>query len=363
MRIIIAMGHPAHYHLFKHLIINFTQKKYDVKIVISDKDILKAILDENNIEYEIIAKSKTKEKLLHKGIKIFLSSIRLQRIIKKYKPDFVIGCLSQIAFASLFSKASSLFFAEDDIDYTKLQGIITYPFINNIISPFPTNVGRFSKKQIKYNAYQKLAYLHPTNFFANKSIISNLGIKEPYFILRLVSLTAHHDKNISGISYGVLDKIISLLSPHGNVYISAEEKLPKKYIKYILNARLEDIHHIIYFSKIFIGDSQSMAVESAMLGVPSIRFNSFAGKVSILEELEHKYKLTFGIPSSETDCLYSKIQELLEMKDLQKRFQQRRKKMLSEKINVNAFMIWFIENYPNSKKIMKENPDYQYKFK
>jgi predicted glycosyltransferase len=147
------------------------------------------------------------------------------------------------------------------------------------------------------------------------------------------------------------------------VYISAEEKLPKKYIKYILNARLEDIHHIIYFSKIFIGDSQSMAVESAMLGVPSIRFNSFAGKVSILEELEHKYKLTFGIPSSETDCLYSKIQELLEMKDLQKRFQQRRKKMLSEKINVNAFMIWFIENYPNSKKIMKENPDYQYKFK
>ncbi len=357
------MGHPAHYHLFKHLIIKFTEKNYNVKIIISDKDILKKLLDENKIKYEIIAKSKTKENLLTKGIKIFSSSIKLKKIINKFKPNYVIGCLSQIAYACLFSKTTSLFVAEDDIDYTRLQGIITYPFVNNIISPSPTNLGRFAKKQIKYNAYQKLAYLHPNYFKADKSIVSILGIKEPYFILRLVNLNAHHDNNISGISFNNLDHIISLLNAHGNVYISSEKELPKKYRQYSLNAKLEDIHHILYFATLFIGDSQSMAVESAMLGVPSIRFNSFAGKVSVLEELEHKYKLTYGIHSSESNSLYSKIQELLEMKDLKEIFQQRRKKMLSEKIDVTAFMLWFIENYPESKKIIKENPDYQYNFK
>jgi len=37
--------------------------------------------------------------------------------------------------------------------------------------------------------------------------------------------------------------------------------------------------------------------------------------------------------------------------------------MLADKIDVTAFFVWFIENYPDSAKIMKENPDYQYKFK
>ncbi len=41
----------------------------------------------------------------------------------------------------------------------------------------------------------------------------------------------------------------------------------------------------------------------------------------------------------------------------------KRKRMLSDKIDVTAFMIWFIENYPESVKIMKDHPDYQSRFK
>lgn len=32
-------------------------------------------------------------------------------------------------------------------------------------------------------------------------------------------------------------------------------------------------------------------------------------------------------------------------------------------IDYVAFLTWFIENYPESQKIMKENPDYQWRFK
>ena len=48
---------------------------------------------------------------------------------------------------------------------------------------------------------------------------------------------------------------------------------------------------------------------------------------------------------------------------IKQEFQNRRHKMLSEKIDVTAFMVWFIENYPESVKIMKENPDYQLRFR
>jgi len=53
----------------------------------------------------------------------------------------------------------------------------------------------------------------------------------------------------------------------------------------------------------------------------------------------------------------------------------KRKRMLSDKIDVTAFMIWFIEKYPESVDIMKENSseiekrfhrvnlDYQNKFR
>lgn len=37
--------------------------------------------------------------------------------------------------------------------------------------------------------------------------------------------------------------------------------------------------------------------------------------------------------------------------------------MLSDKIDVTAFMVWFIETYPESKRIMEVNPGYQKRFK
>ena len=125
----------------------------------------------------------------------------------------------------------------------------------------------------------------------------------------------------------------------------------------------KDIHHLIYFSSLFIGDSQSMIVESAMLGTPSIRYNSFVGKISILNELEDKYHLTSGIYSDNPDCLLEKTKQLLSTHQLKEVYNKRRLHMLSEKIDVTAFLVWFVENYPGSVKTMKEHPEYQIRFK
>jgi predicted glycosyltransferase len=74
-------------------------------------------------------------------------------------------------------------------------------------------------------------------------------------------------------------------------------------------------------SSLLISDSQSMSVEAAMLGVPSLRYSSFAGKISVLEELEHKYNLTYGIQIGKEEELMRKLDFLLSMKNLSLEFQ------------------------------------------
>ena len=50
-----------------------------------------------------------------------------------------------------------------------------------------------------------------------------------------------------------------------------------------------------------------------------------------------------------------------DLKDFSK--EEIRKDIEKETINPTLFLVWFVENYPESVKIMKENPEYQKRFK
>ena len=54
---------------------------------------------------------------------------------------------------------------------------------------------------------------------------------------------------------------------------------------------------------------------------------------------------------------------LIQQEDLKGEWREKRRSLLEDKIDVTAFLVWFIENYPESVSIMKENPDYQMRFK
>jgi len=227
-----------------------------------------------------------------------------------------------------------------------------------------TELSWFSRKKIGYNGYQKLAYLNPRWFRPDiKKINKSIDLSKPYFILRFSELTAYHDFGCSGINDDVAVNIIEKLNPHGNIYISSERTLASQLETYRIQLDPLYIHHALYFATLFIGDSQTMTAEAALLGTPALRFNDFVGRLEYLEELEHKYGLTYGIKTSEPEKLLLKIEELLKMSDLKAEWQKRRQKMLNDKIDVTAFMVWFIENYPESVEIMRRDPDYQYRFK
>ena len=107
------------------------------------------------------------------------------------------------------------------------------------------------------------------------------------------------------------------------------------------------------FASLYIGDSQTMAAEAGVLGVPFVRFNDFIGRIGYLRELEDTYHLGFGIKASSpgsVDQLCARVSELVAMNPAERHatFQQRRQKMLSDKIDCAKFLTWFIESYPSS---------------
>ena len=51
------------------------------------------------------------------------------------------------------------------------------------------------------------------------------------------------------------------------------------------------MHDALAQAWICVGDSQTMAAEAALLGVPALRCSSFVGRLAYLDELEDKYSL------------------------------------------------------------------------
>lgn len=363
MKYLFQLNHPAHYHLFKYSIEELKNKGHEVSILARQKDILIDLLKYE--EYEVLNVIKGKSFFE----KLKLNKYAQTEIIeysRKIQPDIIIGT-GDFSIVTKKLDIPSIFYGEDDATLNVFLFAWTLKVYRNlsvILAPKGVNNSIWNKKTIFYSGYQKLAYLHPNQFTPDKKVVEKyFSADKPYYVLRFAKLNAYHDVNAKGINAIIAQRIIDILEDHGNVYITSERELEPQFEKYRLNINPLDIHHVMSFATLYIGDSQSMAVEAAMLGVPSVRFNDFAGKISVLEELEHKYGLTYGIKTKNPELLFNKIEELLVMPDLREEFQRRRQTMLADKIDVTAFFVWFIENYPESTRIMKENPDYQYRFK
>ena len=157
-----------------------------------------------------------------------------------------------------------------------------------------------------------------------------------------------------------------------------------QFEKYRIKINPLDMHHVMAFASLYIGDSQTMAAEAGVLGVPFVRFNDFVGRIGYLRELEDKYELGYGIhasvlpadsPIRRTDGsvqpsgveeLYKRVEELVAMPSDQRRklWSERRKQMLSDKIDCAKFLTYFIEQYPSSASEVKNaTPDFWDRFK
>ena len=148
-----------------------------------------------------------------------------------------------------------------------------------------------------------------------------------------------------GLHDSLAKEIIKILEPHGSVHITSERPIAPELEQYRIQIDPLLIHHALAFASLFIGDSQTMTAEAAILGTPALRFNDFAGKISLFEELEDRYQLSFGFHTSQSAQLLDKIKDLLLIDNLKHLWKERQEKMLNEKIDVTMFMVDFFEKF------------------
>lgn len=358
MKILIDIGHPGHVHLFKNLIKELKIKGHEFLITSRDKEVSFSLLRSLNLPY--YNRGKGYNSILGKALGMIVIDFKILKQALKFKPDILVGGVGNVYIAQvakLIGKPSIIF---DDTEHAKLELAFVKRLSSCIVTPdaYKLDLG---KKQIKYAGFHELAYLHPNHFVPDKSILKVLNINEgeKYYILRFVSWNASHDIGQTGLNLEGKRQLIDLLKKNGKVFISSERELMKEFEPYRFNLSPEKMHDVLAFAELFIGEGATMASECAVLGTPAIYINSL--QLGYCTEQENKYQQIFNF--REQKGVLEKAEELMKMPDLKKIFKLRSQRMIEDKIDVTAFMVWFVENYPQSFRIMKKNPNYQLKFK
>ncbi|MFW5879634.1 MAG: DUF354 domain-containing protein [bacterium] len=362
MNILFTTNHPAQIHNFRPLREELQKKDHNIFWIATEKDISRYLLIHYQINYKLIKKP---GKDFFSKVKILIiNTIQSIRFIRKNKIDLIISRVSPyLALAGLLTNTKHIALAD-----TESSGIYNKMFVKftNAFLTSKTFKLQLTKDQIRFDGNIELFYLHPKRFqpMKREEVANLLGIEknEPYIIMRFVSWDAYHDKGLSGFTDANKLKAAKAFSKHGRVFISSESELQPELEPYRIKIPPEKMHDVLAHATLFFGESSTMASESAVLGTPAIfmNYNWFG-----VTEEEENYNLLYSFKDdivSQSNAIEKGL-ELLQNPDLKVTIKANHKRFMENKIDVTGFMLWFIEKYPESARIMKENPDYQYRFR
>ncbi|VVB59234.1 Uncharacterised protein [uncultured archaeon] len=359
MKIAFFVNTPAQAHLFIPITKILKEKGHETIILARSYRETIDVLNGKGINYILYTKSPKS-----KYTKILLSFphdvLVSYKYLRRFKPDLVIGHSVDAVFTAQLLKKPSIVF--NDNDFAPIQFVIIIPFVNAIITPkcFKRDLG---EKQIRVDSFKEIAYLHPDYFSPDKNILNlmNISPKEKFVLLRFNAFDAVHDTGTKGFSYKEKKELVTKLEKHAKIFISFEGMLPPDMAKYSLKIPKHRIHDVLYYAQMVVADSNTIITESAVLGTPSIVAHPKVNQIGNFIELGEKNSLIFKYEN--TKEAIDKAVELIQQTNLKDEWKKKKDVFLKNKVNMIQFMVWFIENYPQSFKEIKEKPDMQYKFK
>lgn len=357
MRILIDIGHPAHVHLFKNFAWEMEKKGHKIIFTTRDKEFEIDLLEKYGFEYKSFGQKY--KSILGKMLGLFRFNLQMLIAGIKFKPDIFLshGSIYAAHVSWLTRKPHITFEDTGNLEQVRLYKPFTQIILTSDVFPYS-----YGEKQIRYKGHHEIAYLYPKRFTPKTNIYKKLKIKKnaKYAVLRFVSWHASHDIGQKGLDHTTKLEIIKLLKKKSFIiFISFESEMPNDLKRYQIKISPDSMHDALYFADLFIGEGATMAMEAGVLGTPSLYINSL--ERSYCKDLE-KYNLVYNF--SNTHGVFDKIHELIgDKKYPRSYYREKRNEFLKKKIDVTAFLVWFIENYPRSANMMKENPHYQDRFR
>lgn len=344
MRVLFNMAHPGQIHLFKNAIWSLEKRGHDCKITTVDKDISLNLLRSYGFEYDVVGSARPS--LFSKATELLKIDYNLYRIARSFKPNVLVGGVGNayVAHVGKFIRKPSIVF--DDTEHAKIEHLLTDPFASVICTPscYQSDLG---KKQVLYDGYHELAYLHPDYFTPDPEVLSELGLNEDdtFIILRFVKWDADHDVGQHGIQNKT--ELVNELEKHGRVLITSEGELGPELEKYKIKVSPEKLHDLLYYATLYIGEGATTASECAVLGTHAIYVNTL--RVGYTDEEEERYDLVYNVsdPESMEKEVFDKAINLLNNPNLWQEGKIKGEKLLKDKIDVTKFMVEMIEKSYN----------------
>jgi predicted glycosyltransferase len=346
--------------MFKYYIKAMESRGHQMLCIVNDKEMVSYFVDKYQLNAIFIGKNQPK--IIGKLIQIPSHLLQTLKISLRFKPDLFIGqAFLHFAFASRI--LSKPFVILEDTEVAKALHKVVIPFSDIVFttSYFQRNLG---KKEVKLKCNYELLYLHPNYYVPDPDSLNDFGLKadEKYCLIRFVSWEAYHDIGLSGLSLENKIRAVDEFSKHCRVLISSEVDPPQELLPYVTKISPDKMHDLLYYASLYFGESATMAAESAVLGTPAIYLDEHGRGYT--KELEEKFDLMFNYKTSQQDQQASILKgiEILKSKTAKSEWQAKRLEMLDFKIDINAFMIWFTENYPESEKMLRLDPGVQDQF-
>ena len=349
MNLLFDIGHPGQVHLFRNAIKILQSRGHRVTVTVKEIPSAQQLLDAYGIPW--LSLGRKFNSVVMKGLSQIRFDYRLWGIARAYDIDIAVGSSITIAQVSAVHRMKSIILDDDDAEAVRLFSLFAHPFANTVLSPDALAHQRTHSRDVVYAGTHELFYLHPDCFTPDPSVPVKAGIDItlPYFILRFVSGRAYHDIGGKWISIEQKLRIVKLLGKYGKVFITTEHEIEPELQEWQLKIPPEFIHHLIYYATMFVGDSQTMTSEAAILGTPALKCNSFAHKLSVPNMLEEKYDLCYAFQPDEFDDMIAKMESLLNKDGIKQQWAKKRERFLSDSINPTDFLVRFIEDYPQGK--------------
>lgn len=276
---------------------------------------------------------------------LILRDFTAWKAARKFNPDVILTRSPAGVHAGRATRTPVIY----DTDDGHAAGILYYvagPLATVIASPLATDK-TYGSKHRKYRSYKELFYLHPFRFKLDNSIRAEVGAgkDEKLIVLRLTAFTASHDVAEKGLTRTQVERLLALLKGKGRVVISSEKPLPDEFADMRFSGDASRFHHLLAAADLVVGDSQTVCSEAAVLGTPSLRFNSWAGRLPYQNELEHRWGLTQAFELSQEEEFFGEVTRLLSDLDAANaKHAERRAKMLEwSEDPVDVFVEWVYE--------------------
>lgn len=342
MKILIDINHPAHVHFFRNPARLLVNRGHEVLFTSRDKEIALELLDELGIRHKPLSVL-GKRGLFSLGIELIQRDFALYRVVKDFHPDIMAAIGGTfIAHVGTLTHIPSLVFY--DTENAQLQNLITYPLASCVILPRCYKSWVPQKTSIRYAGYHELSYLHPNYFIPNKdiAIANGLSTDKDTFFVRLLSWQASHDVGEQGWTLDLLRKVVAKLETHGKVLISSEAPLDEEFAPYRYQGKVSEVHHVMAYCRAFLGESATMASESAVLGIPTI-YVAQTGR-GYTNEQEQRYGLVRNIRELKWSLIETAIEDILAKQKAH--WQEVRQSLLNDTIDVADFIASTIETFP-----------------